>query len=226
MAYAALARDLRAVPLDPDNVARYREAALARETDFEDTHPSLADRLKGLGLDPAGFGAGPLDLSASAAVEWLGPELPRLIAEYDEAWWRRNGDSWRARHQELQGELAEMQDLSARPLESLEAMQLWRLGALTARHVGETEALKVFREYQARFPDDFDAHLVIGRFLRNANDESCLEEWRAIPRDHAGFVEANLEAAEFLEARGRFEEAGLHRDAARARAAELRPPEA
>ncbi|WP_020178427.1 M48 family metallopeptidase [Methylopila sp. M107] len=220
MAFAALAHDLRAVPLDPDHVAGYRQSALAQETGFEDTHPSLVDRLKGLGLEPASFAAIPLDLSASAAVEWLGAELPRLIAEFDEAWWRQNGDGWRSRHQELQDELAEMRDLSARPAQSLEDMQLWRLGALTARHVGEAEALNVFRTYQMRVPGDFDANIVIGRFLRNADDAGCLDEWRAIPRDHAGFVEANVEAAEFLEARGRSEEAARHLAVARERAAE------
>jgi Zn-dependent protease with chaperone function len=220
MAFAALAEDLRAVPLDPDHVALYRQMALARQTDLEDTHPSLADRLKGLGLDPAEFAASPLDLSASAAVEWLGPELPRLIAEYDEEWWRRNEDSWRERHQELQNELAEMQDLSGRPSQSLEDMQLWRLGVLTARHVGEAEALKVFRTYQMRVPGDFDANIVIGRFLRNADDAGCLDVWRAVPRDHSGFVEANVEAAEFLNARGRSEEAERHLAVARERAAE------
>lgn len=226
MAYAALAQDLRAVPLAAEDVATYREAALAQQTDFEDTHPSLADRLKGLGLDPAGFGAAPLDLGASAAVEWLGPELPRLIAEYDQEWWRQNEDGWRQRHQELQAELAELQALSAQPVESLQDMQLWRLGMLTAGHIGEAEALNVFRAYQTRVPGDFDANIVIGRFLRDAGDAACLDEWRAIPRDHAGFVEANVEAANFLHARGRSEEAERHLALARERAAELQSSEA
>lgn len=223
MAFTALAQDLRAVPLDPDQIAGYREAALAQRTDFEDTHPSLADRLKGLGLDPAGFDAAPLDLGASAAVEWLGPELPRLIADYDEEWWRRNGDGWRERHKELQGELADLHELSARPADSLGDMELWRLGALTARHVGEVEAVAVFRAYQTRVPGDFDANVVIGRLLRNSGDAGCLDEWRAIPRDHAGFVEANVEIAEFLRARGRSEEAERHLALARERAAEQQP---
>jgi thioredoxin-like negative regulator of GroEL len=91
---------------------------------------------------------------------------------------------------------------------------------LTARHRGEADALKAFRAYRSRVPDDCDSNVVIGRLLRNAGDVGCLDEWRAVPRDHPGFVEANVEAARFLEAQGRSEEAARHLAVARERAAE------
>ena len=72
-------------------------AALLDETDHEDTHPCLHDRLKALGV--RAFFPQPVGTPAAAL---LGPALARYTEEFDRAWTERVSEGWAEAHAEAQ----------------------------------------------------------------------------------------------------------------------------
>ena len=206
LAYRSLAHYIAAGQFDTGQLSELYQGALGKKTDYDDTHPALSDRLSALGIrsDPDMQMPGTYQ---PAAYEWFGDGLPGLVDELDRDWWQDVEPRWTENYQKVQNERAELAQLQASAGAGLEQMQHWRLGALTAQYRNDAEALPIFKAYQATYPDDFDAAFVIGRLLRNTGDASCLEEWAKVPRLHSIFVQANSEAARFLEKMGRQAEA-------------------
>ncbi len=220
LAYRSLAHHISAGRFDTDRLTELYQGALNEKTDYDDTHPALTDRLSALGIrsDPNMQMPGTY---RPAAYAWFGDGLPGLVDELDREWWNDVEPRWTANYQKIQNERAELARLQASAGGGLEQMQHWRFGALTAKHHGDAEALPIFRAYQNTYPDDFDAAFIIGRLLRNAGDGSCVAEWAKVPRQHPAFVQANSEAARFLEGEGRQAEADRLWQLAQARHDEL-----
>ena len=207
MAYASLAETLPRLDFDRDGLSRFEAASLGRTTDLDDTHPCIRDRLNALGIRQHEIEPTALDLANTAARAWLGKELPALIADHDRDWWQSVGEGWKARHEQVREETAELERLRAKPLEALEQLELWQLGVLTARHGNDADAVAIMRAYQARYPDDWDCAFVLGRLLARTDSPACIVEWRKVPLEHDAYVSANIEAAEFLERHGHQAEA-------------------
>ena len=64
--------------------------AMAIKTDHFDTHPALSDRLDALQCLPVP----PEPVNQSAALRWLGTQLPAIIKDFDQDWMQRNAASW------------------------------------------------------------------------------------------------------------------------------------
>lgn len=96
------------------------QQALERRPGYDDTHPTLLQRLQALGLQAPDAAAGPTPAPAiSAADAWLGPLLPDLEARFSEDWHARVAEQWGAEHaQSLQAQ-ARLQALEA--MEATEA---------------------------------------------------------------------------------------------------------
>ncbi|TCJ14970.1 hypothetical protein EZJ19_08810 [Parasulfuritortus cantonensis] len=144
------------------------QPALAVETGYTDTHPSLADRLRALGV-PAPE-AGPA--RPSAAEVWFGDRCDALLAEFDRTWLERNAGPWEARYRETAEMRARLAELEARPEETLSADEAWQRAAWSER-LG-LDALAHYQAYAGRYPDDLDAEFSVGRLLLARDDAAGL----------------------------------------------------
>jgi Zn-dependent protease with chaperone function len=101
-----MATAIQAVPAD--ELRTWQDTALAATTSYQDTHPSLTDRLQAMGAQ-AEFAP---PLAGNSAEALLGAERARLERAFDAQWRERVAESWRQvheKHQRLIGRAAQLQ---------------------------------------------------------------------------------------------------------------------
>jgi len=145
------------------------DEALAEATGFEDTHPSLAERLRALGLPPRV----PVTPEPTAAEHFLGPALSALAEELETAIYAAGAPAWRERHGEAAGERAQLAELAAK--ENLTAEETLRRAELTESLDGEDAALPHYRASLALSDGLAAAHFAIGRILASRGDREAQE---------------------------------------------------
>ena len=130
------------------------EAALERDTDFADTHPSLRDRLAALGVDAAD-GA----LPAQSALEAIFPpeERAQLLGQLDQRWRSASEASWSEGHERYAEAERERDRLSASQ-DALSEEELLRLAGLQERLDGSEAAHGTYRVAVERFPESAATH--------------------------------------------------------------------
>lgn len=166
--------------------------SLARRPDYEDTHPSLAQRLEALGVAP--------DLQSeprtSAAESLLGPLLPTLETQFDREWRDAVAEGWRVQHERLNEGRQRLAALEASAAALSDDERVER--ALLLDLVGDpAEALPAFRDAIAVAPDDVRLNLRLGALLLERGDPAGADLlWRAIALDR----EATPAACEALHA--------------------------
>ncbi len=144
--------------------------ALEEKTDYDDTHPSLADRLAALKILPCL--PGPSEVTA--AQLWLDTEYESIIKQFDDDWCAENAEKWEARHDYVQKSRKTLHEFSQRPVDSLSNDELWERGILTEEFESREQAILALRDYQQRCPDDPDVAFVLGRNLFALESEACL----------------------------------------------------
>jgi len=104
---------IQAVPAD--ELRSWQDTALAAKTSYQDTHPSLTDRLQAMGAR-AEF-APPLE--GNSAERLLGAERTRLERAFDAQWRERVAESWRQVHEKHQRhiERAAHSEVSSGPIQ-------------------------------------------------------------------------------------------------------------
>ncbi|MCD9032516.1 M48 family metallopeptidase [Luteimonas sp. Y-2-2-4F] len=185
---------------------------LARPSDYEDTHPTLAQRLAALGVE-AGAAAAP---APSAAEALLGELLPVLEARFSEDWREGVAPVWEERHRRHAQEVARLEALerstSRSPDEDVEYARL----SVALRP--EADALALFRAALARAPDRADAHGQLGVLLLEHGDAAGVGHLKEAMRLDPGCTDVALHHLE-LHYRRTGDDAGL--DEVRARWARL-----
>jgi Zn-dependent protease with chaperone function len=188
---------------------------LAREPDVADTHPSLAERVRHLGLDPEEVvrlaienGGGP-----TAAEAFLQDGGASLAETFDRSWRDAIGEEWRERHRERQEARKQLQELEARAeREQLPVDDLRVLAALTAEFREPDIALHRYRVVLDAVPEDPQANFGVGSLLLDRDDDAGLAHLdRAMDADPEAIVPACELAIAYLEERGRSEEADRYR---------------
>lgn len=164
---------------------RFLRLSLSQETGYDDTHPSLADRLSALGLGPeerealAAEVAGPRDGGAgggTAAEYYLGELRGELSRRLDAEWVEGIAPHWRERHEyatKSRRRLAELEE-KARAQE-LEDREAWARAELTAEFKGADEAVPLLRELTGRKRTAAAAHALLGQILVAEGDGSGVE---------------------------------------------------
>ncbi|HEX8101081.1 MAG TPA: M48 family metallopeptidase [Solirubrobacteraceae bacterium] len=201
------------------------EAALAEPTGLADTHPSLADRLKALGVD-AGMArelAGePPARPAAAAL--LGEREADLAAHFDAAWRESVQPAWEERH----ADAAEARSCYAALCETPPADfdERFELALLTYRFDGLEAALPLLRAAAQERPDSAPARYNLGCALLAEGDDAGLAHLdAAMERDPDAIIPACEAAIEFLLAHERKEEAERYLERGRERASLLEAAE-
>jgi len=157
--------------LSPERAGRWLEEALAAPTDLVDTHPSLSDRLRSLGLDPQL----PDWESESAAEAFLGERLRAIVTEFDLRWRAAVMPTWRGRYEHVQAARARLRQLYDGPDSKRTPDELLERARLVDELAGRRQALPLYRRALERNPNAPDATAVVGLALLEQGDESGLD---------------------------------------------------
>lgn len=179
-AFAGLAPLLRDGATPEATQRRLRHAFLA-ETDNQDTHPSLKDRLRALGRLPAGVEQGqfpetlPPTPMTSAAEELLGDALPGVVAKLSADWRAGILPVWRQRHEEARKLAADLAELE-QPAEAPPSVEdLWRKAAKLIQLHDDATAVPVLQQILTLAPAHAPANFIQGRHLLAQDDPRGVE---------------------------------------------------
>ncbi len=175
---AEIARWLDEAPVpDPARVV----AAAARESDVEDTHPSLPQRIAAFGVSPM------LRARGEAAVTMLDRAVVAKIERDLDAAWRKQAQSpWAERHAAAAGERARLEALERRDPE--DAAQALQYAQLVERLRPERDALRDYARVLALAPDDPTALFRSGALRVEAGDVEGVVELRRAMTVDAGAI--------------------------------------
>jgi hypothetical protein len=182
-----------AAPPTLRDAALWTERGLIRATVPDETHPSLVDRVRPLGLTEddfrrMGFAAPP---QPSAAFELLGECLPIIQRELSEKWYEENLGPWRDRHRRARSEARRSAatanaTAAAERAASTDVSSLWESAREAVTIQGLPSAVPHLRRVLDHEPNHDGASVVLGRHLAiegDAEGEAML----------AGVVERNDE---------------------------------
>lgn len=158
----------------------------AVESGVSDTHPCLRDRLRAIGQ----AAKLPPPVTQTAAEALLGPLAQTLARDFDAAWWAEQKPRWEEHHRRSQRERARIGELSARPLESLNIMDLQELAVLHAEN-DTPEAAKpaleqLLKQSGGPFPK---ASLLYARILLHEKNPQGLAYLKEAARASASLAE-------------------------------------
>jgi Zn-dependent protease with chaperone function len=140
--------------------------ALARRPGYDDTHPTLHQRLQRLGADAAL----PPAPATTAADVWLGPLLPTLEAEFSAHWHDQVAETWGREHAISSEARARLEALDAEgPRSPEERLEYARL---IERERPGTDALPLYRAALDTIPDNAFAHFRVGALLLERKDDA------------------------------------------------------
>jgi Zn-dependent protease with chaperone function len=156
-------------PPDQEAAIRWKERGCMELTGHLDTHPSLPDRLRGLGLAVREFALAPFPLAASpaAAQILLGASLPALRESLQSEWERKMLPVWKERHavaSHRQHQLQRMDTHTEGPL-STSPEVLWERARLLLDVDGATAVEPLLRQLLSLQPSHTRAALHLGSIL-------------------------------------------------------------
>lgn len=157
------------------------ERVLKEETDTQDTHPCLRDRLAALGEEPAL----PEPPTPTAAQHYLGPSLAGLTEKLQSSWTEAVAPGWQQRYEEAQREkerLAELDEKSRTG--TFDADEAFERASLTESLDDGEAALPLYRKALELNPEHADASFALGRLLLDRGEPEGVR-WMeaAIERD-------------------------------------------
>ena len=204
--YSGMARGL-ASEIDEKSMHEWLQQALAAKTSFDDSHPSLTERLGALGEPPA------LSLPApdAAADRLLGRALERITREFDHRWQQGVLPSWEERHREMQEGRERLAELDAKQATGAElSLQDAYDRALLNESCGKNAdaCLAQLKALLKRAPDEAVLLYAVGLRLLGRNDaqgEALLQ--RAMQCDPAETVPCSRALRDYCWRIGRKDEA-------------------
>lgn len=146
----------------------WQETALASRTSFNDTHPSLADRLRAMGAQPE-FAP---PLSGESAERLLGAARARLESAFDAQWRERVAESWKQVHENTQTQRLRLSELRAQAAQTgLDEPKALELADLE-EDVGEgpVASLRMRRALVAKYSESAAAQFALARQLLRSGD--------------------------------------------------------
>jgi Zn-dependent protease with chaperone function len=171
--------------LDRGHAEKWFLQRLQTKTDYDDTHPSLADRLVGMGYDRETISSPEVvaelvqttaTADRSAAESYL-LELPEgMVSSFDRLLRERIVPSWRERHKsigEARKRLGELAEKSSK--EPLTEEELWERVRLLNESSDAAASLPTLKEIIAFNPSHVSANFALGALLLEADDESGVQ---------------------------------------------------
>jgi hypothetical protein len=156
----------------------WQDAALAAQTSYDDTHPSLTDRLQAMGAQ-AEFA--PPQAGNSAEV-LLGAERARLERAFDAQWRERVAESWKQVHENTRTHRLRLTELRSEAalaqLDETKALELANLEEDVGQ--GPTAALAMRRSLVGKYPESLPLRFSLARQLLQAGDSGGVAPMEAI----------------------------------------------
>jgi Peptidase family M48 len=216
-AFVPLADGIAKASRAKDAQTWYRQL-LEIETDPYDSHPSIAERLAHLELDPQhALQLAQANGRPTAASAYLGDAEPEIVAAVDHAWRDDVMTHWHEQHSDAQRDKSELERLDASAERSTD--DALRRAQLTEMFRSEDEALARYREL-VDTENDVPARFAVGRLLLERDDDEGLR-WldESMDRDPEAVLPACQVAYRYLRAHDRDEEAERYRTRAEQQAA-------
>ncbi|MCR6494921.1 M48 family metalloprotease [Thermomonas sp. S9] len=145
---------------DGDRLAQ----ALARVPDFDDTHPTLAQRLAALGIDRVDVP----EAQAGCAGELLGPLLTDLERRFSDDWRVRVEEDWQRWFRQHAQDRARLEALEALPSRTPD--EAVEYAGLVESLRPETDALPIYQQALALAPEHALARFRVGCLLLDRGD--------------------------------------------------------
>jgi len=194
----------------PATATAWVSQAWSRPTNYSDTHPSLADRLKALGWSAAENAPPPPPeplQGSTAAAAYLGTAEAKLQELYDKRWREGVAAEWKKQHEHLSAALRRVTELDARETQSLtETEELERITQCVS--LGDLErAGTLAAALLVRSPDLPEAHYYVGRKLLLDGDTRGVEHIERAMRERPEAVGPGCQVlCEFYWQRGEMEQ--------------------
>ncbi len=201
---------------DPDRDRVSLEKAVAVPTDFLDTHPSLADRLRLIGYWSDGeLPRMPEAVEVDAASALIGPLGTKLASEFDMTWDHEAAKMWKKRHDHFRKSQERVAELKEKlGSEEITFEELREIGRLTYESDGVAAAMPIFEEAARRFPDESVSWFNLGLGRIQLDDEAGLADLeKAASMDRSLEYEANQLAFSYLRQKGRLDDASKYAEA-------------
>jgi hypothetical protein len=201
-------------PPTRDDASRWCDRAAAGLTDYSDTHPSFADRVRAVGLRPMNFRKSgfPIQPAPSAAELLLSDSLERMRRDVSALWHDEVKSTWHGRH--VQATLLERQlagaESGATPSEAA-LDPLWEKAQTVLALKGPQAAEPLLRDLVAMKPTHSAANFVLGKHLLDRlNEEGTSYLQRILDAEGDDFIpRACATLAEYFQAVGDAD--GVHR---------------
>jgi len=208
--YSGMGKGL-ATGIEEKSARDWLAQAMRQPTGVDDTHPSLADRLKAIGETPHLA----LPAPGRGADSLLGGSLARITEEFDRRWRESIQPAWEKRFREVRESRARLADLEKRAAAGggMTLDETYERAKLTEDFgAGPDAALEQFRALHARWPEEAAACMALGRRLLLRDDESGLALVERAMQGDEEFIIAGCEVLrDFCWRKGRREQAqGWH----------------
>lgn len=156
-------------PIPEGTAGEWLTAALQTKTDYDDSHPSLTDRLLAIGYRSEILNATELIAerpAESAAQTYLGVNLPYIRQEVEEVFRQSAVERWKTGHEEtlkLKTELLKLEQKAQ--MEALSPNELLELGGLYERFDQTDRAIDVTRAALEHDPSNVHGEFHLGRMM-------------------------------------------------------------
>jgi Zn-dependent protease with chaperone function len=184
--------------------------AVAINTDYSDSHPSLAERLKNIGYwENTDLPDLPEAVSETASQYYLGSLEEKFSNVFNDLWKERVRDQWKQRHDYLLEAQKNIEKLDKKAeTETLTADEMYERAGLIAERYGEKESLAALREILEKHPEHANANFAVGTVLLNDGDENGIGFLqKAMKIDRTLKIPACETLYYYLRSKGRDEEA-------------------
>lgn len=183
--------------IKPELAQTWLEMTLAQQTDHEDTHPSLSERLEAYGYrySNRNYGKVPFPIEKTAAEYFLGNDIAWAIAQLDAQWLDENAKFWRQQYARAQVRsqfrIHLMEQAGTRPLTVEESL---KLALLTAEFAGNGAAIPQLEAVVNRSADHAIANCKLGELLLEQDQSRGLDYLETAIRLNPGLLISSFEA--------------------------------
>ncbi len=188
--------------LSDQQAQRWYAIALSEETDTEDTHPSLSDRLQALGYttDPQYL---PDPLDQIAAQVFLGDQIQAIAQQLDQLWQKEQAQTWKILHELTKVQAETLRDLGKKSMmQGLTSMEAWKQAYLLQSLQADQPIRPLLESILRRDPDHGLSHYQLGLMLLKQGDpEGAHHLEKAMELDPALVISAGERLAQYYRSR-------------------------
>lgn len=150
-----------------EEARRFLARSLKEKTGYQDTHPSLSDRIAALGEEARL----PDPPAKTAADHFLGEHLAGLTSRLNQSWRANILEAWRERYRQAQ-EAERRLNLMATKSEALTFEEKWERAYLTEEFRDAAAALPLYQEVLSADANHAGANFSVGRLTLEKKDET------------------------------------------------------